>query len=221
VLSNKPRNSDRLQALLDQLLEPRIANRRWAATHLKLCQQARQTAALVQLNSLRYVVQPREAHAPTLEVIECSFSNRWAAEVVEVAHRSGCTCGSDAIDLDNVATRIARQGLRNLNVLEQHSPPRWLGHGDALINLESVELMQARGRRSTRDARSASGQRRNEQPLLPRGRSANDDQDIGDRLGKDSALFEASDWSSVQIELGSLASGEGTVVSGCKLADGA
>ena len=173
------------------------------------------------MNSIRYVVQPREAHAPALEVVECSFSNRRAVEVVEVAHRSGCARRSDAIDLDDVTTRIARQGLRHLNVLEQHSPPGWLGDVDALIDFESVEMMQARGRRSTRDARSASGQRRNEQPLLPRGRSANDDQNIWDRLGKDSTLFEASDWSSVQIELGSLASGEGTVVSGCKLADGA
>jgi len=81
--------------------------------------------------------------------------------------------------------------------------------------------MQPCGRRSTRDTRSASGQRGNEQPLVPRVRSTNDDQDIWDRLGKDSTLFESSDWSSMQIELGSLASGEGTVVSGCKLADGA
>ena len=84
---------------------------------------------------------------------------------------------------------------------------------------EAIELVEAGGRAVRRDAVPAGRQGGREQVTFVRGRCAPDREDAWVRLEQPALSERGGHTMSAEIQIGSLASGEHTVLRGCKLGD--
>ena len=206
VLRDDPPEGAVGEAQREQLLEPRIGN---AALVRDRCQKRKQEprpALPGAMQTLRGHLDPAQARAPPAHVGQgAAHDQRIGADRTEVDEGAGQPSAGDAINGDEIG------GVEGVHVVGDGAvpvtPPMSAGHADLthVTHLEAIQAVEPRRGPMGGDCVSTGGQGGRHHALMPTARGTGDEVHAGVALLDPAPCERHGKASSIEVEVGSLA----------------
>jgi hypothetical protein len=173
------------------------------------------------VESLGGELYPPHARAAPPEIRERAPHGELGHHRPQIGHGTGQPGAANAVDGDHVA-RLERHHLMRDRTLGTRAPAA--AHDadfDDVARREPIEAVKSRRRPVRRDGVRMGGERGRHQALVPRGWRPGQCEHARVRLLEPAVPLGGSDAAAIEVEFGSLATGERTMLRGCKLGNGA
>ena len=221
VLEHERRDGRVVQAQGQELLEPGVRDPTFERDRGELAQEDPGAGRPRSMETVRGSLDPLEARATAAGVGEGPSHEQRRDDSPEIGERARQARAADAVDRNNVAP------LESADVVGDHVvlPLPSMAAGDAELEdvavVEPVEPMEPRRGAVGGSGVPTVGEGCGHEATGPRLAAAGHYQDSGVRLIEPAEPDRGGDAAAIEVQCGSLATGERSVLRGCKLGNGA